>query len=56
MFSKDCIDFKTRCYKIPDQPGNSKVSPISSFDKEGKVTAAAFNPVTREIALLGYTD
>jgi hypothetical protein len=54
VFTKDGVDFKTRCYRIPDQPGNYKVSPISSFDTEGKVTAAAFNPVTREIALLGY--
>ena len=56
VFSKDGIDFKTRCYKIPDQPGNYKVSPISSFDTQGKVTAAAYNPVTNEIALLGYTN
>ena len=56
VFSKDGIDFRTRCYKIPDQPGSYKVSPISSFDTQGKLTAATFNPVTREIALLGYTN
>ena len=56
IFTKDGIDFKTRCYKIPNQPGNYQVSPFSSFDTQGKVTAAAFNPVTKEIALLGYAN
>jgi hypothetical protein len=56
IFTKDGIDFKTRCYRISDLPGTYKVSPFSSFDTRGKVTAAAFNPVTKEIALLGYTN
>ena len=32
------------------------VSPISFFDTQGKLTAAAYNPVTKEIALLGYMN
>lgn len=56
IFTKDGLDFKTRCYKIPKQPGNYKVYPFSSFDSEGKLTAAAFDPSTGEIALLGYQN
>jgi hypothetical protein len=56
LFSKDGIDQQTRCYKLPDQPGNYTISPISSFDTKGKVTAAAFDPLSKEIALLGYTN
>ena len=56
VFTKDGIDFKTRCYKIPKQPGTYQVSPISTFDTKGKITAAAFNPVTKEIALMGYMN
>jgi hypothetical protein len=56
IFSKNGIDFKTRCYRIPDQPGNYPVSPISNFDTQGKVTAAAYNLLTKQIALLGYVE
>jgi hypothetical protein len=56
LFTKDHIDLKTRCYKVPNLPGTYKVSPVSSFDSKGKITAAAFNPGTKEIALLGYMN
>jgi hypothetical protein len=56
LFTKDGIDLQTRCYKIPNLPGNYAVSPISSFDSKGKITAAAYNHQTREIVLLGYMD
>jgi hypothetical protein len=56
LFTKDGIDLKTRSYKISNQPGIYVVSPISSFDTKGKLTAAAYNPVTKEIALLGYMN
>ncbi len=56
LFTKDGIDLKTRCYRISNLPGTYQVSPISSFDTKGKITAAAFNPVTKEIALLGYMN
>lgn len=56
IFTKDGIDLRTRCYKIPDQPGSYTVSPISSFDTKGKITAAAYNIETKEIVLLGYMN
>jgi len=54
LFTKDGIDLKTRCYKISNLPGSYQVSPISTFDTKGKITAAAYNAATKEIALLGY--
>ncbi|HWB23932.1 MAG TPA: hypothetical protein VG738_00565 [Chitinophagaceae bacterium] len=56
IFSKDRGDFQTRCYKLPKAPGTYKVSPIATFNVDGKVTDATYNPVTKELALLGYMD
>jgi hypothetical protein len=56
IFSKDGIDLRTRCYRLSKQPGNYVVSAISSFDSQGKITAACFNQQTGEIALLGYQN
>ena len=55
-FTKDRGDFKTRCYKLPKDPGTYAVSPVSTFEVNGKITDAAYNAVTRELALLGYMD
>ena len=56
LFTKDGIDLRTRCYQIPNLPGTYKAILKSSFDTKGKITAAAFSPETKEIALLGYMD
>ncbi len=56
IFSKDGIDFKTRCYKLPVTPGSYQVAPISNFNVKGKITGAAYNITTKEIALTGYLD
>ena len=55
-FTKDGGDLKTRCYKIPKIPGTYSISPISSFNVDGKITAAAYNSATGELALLGYMN
>jgi hypothetical protein len=56
LFSKDRGDLKTRCYQVSAIPGNYQLTPISTFDSQGKITAAAYNPQTKEIALLGYMN
>lgn len=56
LFTKDGVDLKTRCYKLPVIPGNYSVLPYSTFNSQGKITAAAFNPATKEIILLGYMN
>jgi hypothetical protein len=56
IFTKDAGDLKTRCYKMPAVPGTYAVSPFTSFDSQGKITAATYNPDTKEVALLGYMN
>jgi hypothetical protein len=55
IFTKD-YDLLTRCYSLPKQPGTYAVSPHSTFNTGGKITAAAYNPSTKELALLGYQN
>jgi hypothetical protein len=55
-FTKDRGDLKTRCYKLPKNPGTYAVSPESTFNVSGKITDAAYNSVTGELALLGYMN
>ncbi|MEO6358647.1 MAG: hypothetical protein ABIU77_15255 [Ferruginibacter sp.] len=56
LFTKDRGDLKTRCYKIPAIPATYNLSPLSTFNSQGKITAAAYNPQSKEIALLGYMN
>ncbi|AEW00490.1 hypothetical protein A4D02_24480 [Niastella koreensis] len=54
VFTKDRGDLKTRCYMLPKNPGTYAVSPVSGFDVSGRITDAAYNKATGELALLGY--
>ncbi len=56
IFTKDGGDLKTRCYKLSKATGTYVVAPIDSFNTAGKVTSAAYNPVTKELALGGYLN
>jgi len=55
-FTKDRGDNKTRCYMLPKSPGIYAVSPVAGFDVGGRITDAAYNKATGELALLGYTN
>jgi len=56
LFSKDRGDLRTRCYKVPKEPGSYVLTPVSTFNTSGKVTDAAYNASTGELALLGYMN
>ncbi len=56
IFTKDGGDLQTRCYKLPKDTGTYSVSPISTFNTQGKITSAAYNPITKELALGGYMN
>jgi hypothetical protein len=56
IFTKNHSDLQTRCYRISKVPGEYSVSPIRAFNTSGKVTAAAYNTTTKELALLGYMN
>ena len=54
LFTKDRGDHKTRVYKLPKVPGTYSVPPYASFDAACLVTGADYNPVTKEVVLIGY--
>ena len=56
IFTKDGGDLQTRCYQLPKDTGTYSVLPISTFNTQGKITSAAYNSVTKELALGGYMD
>ncbi len=54
IFTKDRGDLQTRVYKLSKTPGTYTVSPYTSYNVNGLVTGADYNPVTQEVALIGY--
>ena len=56
IFTKDQADLQTRCYRLADTPGVYSLSPVAQFNSGGKITAAAYNPASGELALLGYMN
>lgn len=55
IFTKDRLDQQTRVYKMPKVPGTYSLSPYTSYNVGGLLTAASYNAATHEIVLLGYT-
>lgn len=55
IFTKDRLDQQTRVYKMPKVPGTYSLSPFTSYNVGGLITAASYNATTHEIVLLGYT-
>ena len=56
LFSKNRGDLQTRCYKMPKDTGTYSLTPIATFNSNGKITDATYNPTTKELALLGYMN
>ncbi|HEY4786136.1 MAG TPA: hypothetical protein VIH57_08800, partial [Bacteroidales bacterium] len=56
LFTKDHGDFRTRVYTVSKTPGTYRLSPYTSFNVNGKITGADFNPATGEVALIGYMN
>lgn len=54
LFTKNRGDLQTRVYSISKNPGNYFLKPISTFDTKGLITGADYDPVTKEIVLVGY--
>lgn len=56
LFSKDRGDLQTRCYPLSKNPGRYAIPPIATFNTQGKITDATYDPTTGSLALLGYMD
>ena len=54
IFTKDRGDHKTRVYRMPKVPGTYALSPYTSYDVNGLLTGADYNPATGEVVLVGY--
>jgi len=54
IFTKDRGDLAARVYKMPKAPGTYALTPYTSFATNGLITGADYNPVTKEIVLIGY--
>lgn len=56
LFSKRWNDETTTVYRLPKIAGNYSVVPLDSFQVEGLITGADFNPESSILALSGYHD
>lgn len=54
LFSKDRGDNFTRVYRLSKTPGNYTISPITSFNVNGRICGASINTMNNELALIGY--
>lgn len=56
LFSKNWLDNKTKYYTLPSTPGGYEAKFITEFDSQGLITGADINPITGDIAMIGYTN
>lgn len=54
IFTKDRGDLQTRVYSLPKTPGSYTVHPYASYNVNGKITGADYNPINKEAVLIGY--
>lgn len=54
LFSKNWENEKTYLYTLPKNPGFYNLAIRDSFDTQGTITGATYNPVTNVILLIGY--
>lgn len=54
LFSKNWENEKTYLYTLPKNPGFYNLAKRDSFDTQGTITGATYNPTTNVILLVGY--
>ena len=54
LFSKNWQNKKTYSYILPKTPGAYTIAIRDSFDTQGLVTGATYNPYTKSVLLIGY--
>lgn len=54
LFSKNWENERTYLYTLPKNPGFYNLSIRDSFDTQGTITGATYNPTTNVILLIGY--
>lgn len=56
LFSKDHSNLQTRVYQVPKIPGNYALAPYTTYNINGMISGADYNPVNHEIELIGYMN
>ncbi|MCB2218953.1 MAG: hypothetical protein KQI35_01065 [Bacteroidetes bacterium] len=56
LFSKNWGDGKSRLYKLGKNPGRYSPEPRATFNADGLVTGASYNPENGTLALIGYKN
>jgi hypothetical protein len=54
LFTKNRGDLQTRVYGLPKKPGSYRIKPYTSFAANGLITGADYDPVRKELVLIGY--
>lgn len=56
LFSKNHGNLQTRVYQVPKTPGSYSLTPYTTYNVNGMISGADYNPVNREIELIGYMN
>jgi hypothetical protein len=56
LFSKNWKDGKSRMYKLDNTPGRYSLQPLATFNADGLITGASYNPENGSLALIGYKN
>ncbi len=56
IFTKNWVNQKTKCYKIPKSPGTYKIDIHDTFQVRGLITSADYNTEKNTLVLIGYEN
>lgn len=56
LFSKNHANLQTRVYQVPKTPGTYSLTPYTTYNVNGLISGADYNPVNHEIELIGYLN
>ncbi|MAY41348.1 MULTISPECIES: hypothetical protein [unclassified Neptuniibacter] len=54
LFTKNRADLKTKLYRLNASEPRQMIKPSAQYDVDGLITAADYDPKTKQLALLGY--
>lgn len=56
IFTKNWVNHKTKCYKMPKVPGEYELEINNTFNARGLITSADYNEERNTLLLLGYEN
>lgn len=56
LFSKGWVTGTTRLYRLPKKPGKCVAEVVNSFDSQGLVTGADYDPKNKLLVVVGYVN